>query len=362
MGALERAVANRATPADLGVLLLARGEAQARLHEAAYTVKSRTVGRVVRLRGLVEVGNVCVRDCVYCGIRRSNRLVARYTLELREIVRCARRAHRHGYGSLVLQGGERTDAAFADFITEALEQLHAATGGSLGVTLSLGEQTREVYRRWRQAGAHRYLLRLETSDPTLYAGLHPDRPLLEPRRRCLDLLREEGYQVGTGVMIGLPGQTPIQLGRDLMFFQRQDVDMIGMGPYLPHRDTPLGLHPPGYDPGRQLDLGLNMIACARLLLPDANIAATTALQTLHLRGRELGLLAGANVIMPNLTDARYRSSYRLYEGKPRGPENSAVARARLEAAIAALGETVGYRERGDAPRAVARGLVAAPPE
>lgn len=357
MGALERAVAGLATPADLGVLLLARGEVQARLHEAAYTVKSRTVGRVVHLRGLVEVGNVCTRDCVYCGIRRSNPLVERFTLELREIVSCARRADRYGYGSLVLQGGERTDAAFVDFITEALEQLHEETGHRLGVTLSLGEQSRQVYRRWRRAGAHRYLLRMETTDPELYARLHPDRPDPEPRRRCLDHLRLEGYQVGTGVMIGLPDQTPIQLARDLMFFRRQDVDMIGMGPYLPHRDTPLGGRPPGYDPRRQLDLGLNMIACARLLLPDANIAATTALQTLHLRGRELGLLAGANVIMPNLTDTRYRSSYQLYDGKPRGPENSAIARTRLEAAIAALGETVGYRQRGDAPRAVARGLV-----
>jgi biotin synthase len=196
---------------------------------------------------------------------------------------------------------------------------------------------------------------METTDPELYARLHPDRPDPRERRRCLDDLRAEGYQVGTGVLIGVPVQSLIQLARDLLFMRCQDVDMIGMGPYLPHAQTPLGRAAADFDPDRQLDLGLNMIACARLLLPDVNIAATTALQTLAADGRERGLQAGANVIMPNVTDTRYRGAYQLYQGKPHLDENSAASRGRLELAVAALGESIGYGRRGDAPRAVRRG-------
>jgi biotin synthase len=342
---------------DLATLLGAVAPDQiAALHEAAYAVKVREVGKVVYFRGLIELGNLCVRDCVYCGIRRDNTKIERFTLSLDEIVEGARLAHEFGYGSLVLQGGEREDEAHTDFIAEALEKIHAATGSELAITLSLGEQTREVYRRWRQAGAHRYLLRMETTDHNLYAELHPDRTDWEARRRCLDYLREEEYHVGTGVMIGLPGQSLAQMAQDLLFYRDQDVDMIGMGPYIPHEDTPLGHHFAGFDAHRQLRLGLNMIACTRLLLPDANIASTTALQALDPHGREQGLLAGANVIMPNVTDTRHRASYQLYNGKPGLQENAPDTRARLDAEIAALGETVGYGERGDAPRAVRRGL------
>jgi biotin synthase len=233
------------------------------------------------------------------------------------------------------------------------------------VTLSLGEQTRETYRRWRRAGAHRYLLRMETTNRELYARLHPDYPSAEDweaRRRCLDHLREAGYHVGTGVMIGLPGQTVADLARDLQFFVEQDVDMIGMGPFIPHDDTPLGSDLQAFDPEycfdaeEQVRLGLNMIACARLLLPDANIASTTALQALSPTGREQGLLAGANVIMPNVTDTEYRADYQLYNGKPGLSENAPETRRTLEESIASIGETIGNGRRGDAPRAVKRGL------
>lgn len=342
---------------DLVVLLGAVNPAEIQaLHQAAYAVKVREVGKVVYFRGLIELGNLCVRDCVYCGIRWDNTKIPRFTLTVPEIVRAAELAHQFGYGSLVLQGGEREDPDHTDFIADALEQIHAATGGALGITLSLGEQTREVYRRWREAGAHRYLLRIETTDHNLYAELHPDRTDWEARRHCLDVLREEGYQVGTGVMIGLPDQSLEQMARDLLFFREQDVDMIGMGPYIPHDDTPLGHHFEGFDAHRQLRLGLNMIAGARLLLPDANIAATTALQALDPQGREQGLLAGANVMMPNVTDTRHRASYQLYNGKPGLQENAPDTRRNLEASIAALGETVGYGQRGDALRAVRRAI------
>ena len=326
------------------------------LHTAAYEVKAREVGKVVYFRGLIELGNICVRDCVYCGIRRDNTKIKRFTLSIEDIVRGAKLAHDFGYGSLVLQGGEREDEHHADFITEALEKLHAATNHELAITLSLGEQKLEVYRRWRQAGAHRYLLRMETSDHNFYAELHPDRTDWESRRRCLDYLRDEGYHVGTGVMMGLPDQSLKQMARDLIFFRDQDVDMIGMGPYIPHDYTPLGHNFKGFDAHRQLRLGLNMIACTRLILPDANIASTTALQALDPHGREQGLMAGANVMMPNVTDTEHRHSYQLYNGKPGMQENAPDTRMKLEAEIEALGETVGYHSRGDAPRAVKRGL------
>jgi len=353
--ALERIRTGGTDAADLELLLGADGRLQVdALRAAGYEVKRREVGPVVRLRGLIELSNLCARNCTYCGIRRDNTEVERYTLPAGEVVEAARRAQDFGYGSIVLQGGQRQDQAHADFIGELLIRIHAATGGELGVTLSVGEQDRAVLRRWRQAGAHRYLLRMETSDPELYASLHPDHPDWEQRRRGLDDLRAEGYQVGTGVMIGLPGQSLASLAGDLLFFRRQDVDMIGMGPFIPHAGTPLATVADAFDPDRQVDLALNMIACARLLMPDANIASTTALQALHPRGRERGLLAGANVMMPNVTGLRYRAAYQLYDGKPSLDEDAVAVRRRLEESVAAIGETIGYGERGDAPRATAR--------
>lgn len=353
--ALERVRAGGVDPADLQQLLEATDPDEiAALHRAAYAVKLATVGPVVHLRGLIEWSNRCARNCLYCGIRRDNAALERYSLSPEEIVAAARRAHSFGYGSVVLQGGERQDAAHADFIVRALEGLHEATGGELGVTLSLGEQDRAVLRRWREAGAHRYLLRMETSDRGLYGRLHPDHPDWEQRRRCLDDLRAEDYQVGTGVMIGLPGQSAASLAQDILLFRGQDVDMIGMGPYIPHADAPLPPDAGVFDPREQMRRALNMIACTRLVLPLVNVAATTALQALDEAGRERGLLAGANVMMPNVTDPTYRSSYHLYDGKPGDDEDAEACRRALERSIAALGERIAYRERGDSPRARAR--------
>ena len=351
--ALDRVRGGGGGVADLVRLLAADGREQADLHAAAYAVKTREVGRTAYFRGLIEMSNACRRNCLYCGIRRDNTDVERFTLTADEIVDAARRSFAFGYGSLVLQGGERRDARHADFIANILQRIHSETGGGMGITLSLGEQSRETYRVWRRAGAHRYLLRIETTDRVLYARLHPGDPDWEARRLCLDHLRTEGYQVGTGVMIGLPGQTLESLAGDLRFYLEQDVDMIGMGPYIPHDRTPLAgeAH---HDPKRQVRLGLNMIACTRLLLPDANIAATTALQALDPKGRERGLLAGANVIMPNVTETRYRPAYQLYNGKPGLEETAEACRRALDESIGSIGEVVGYRERGDAPRALKR--------
>ncbi len=321
------------------------------LFKAAYAVKSRTVGRRVAFRGLVEFGNVCEKNCYYCGIRRDNGKVRRYRMTADEIVREAEWACKAGYGSVVLQSGELTGEANAAFVEDVLRRIHAAAGDDFGITLSLGEQPEETYRRWKEAGAHRYLLRIETSNPELYAKLHPADHSWERRRDCLRALRRCGYQVGSGVMAGLPGQTSDDLAADIEFFAAEDLDMIGMGPYIPHPDTPLGKDVPWTkdDARKRLELGLRMIAATRLRLPDVNIAAATALQALDPEGREKGLLAGANVIMPNVTETRYRADYQLYAGKPCLNENASVCRACLERRIAAIGEEVRWNERGDSP-------------
>jgi len=215
------------------------------------------------------------------------------------------------------------------------------------VTLSLGEQTEDVYRRWRDAGATRYLLRIETSNPALYAALHPATCSFERRVECLRALRRCGYQVGTGVMAGLPGQTLEDLARDIVFFRDIDADMIGMGPYIPHPDTPLAAAAADWSVERSLRLGLNMIAATRLALRDVNIAAATALQALDPLGREKGLLAGANVVMPNVTDVKYRAQYKLYADKPCLDENAALCRGCLQRRIEAIGETVLWGVPGD---------------
>ncbi len=320
------------------------------LFHAAYEVKKKNVGPVVYFRGLIEISNICQKDCLYCGIRKSNPKVPRFRLSIEEIVQAARWAHDNHYGSLVLQGGEIQNDNHSQYITDALNQLHEATNGELGVTLSLGEQSPQVLRQWRQAGAHRYLLRLETSRQDLYRQYHPEDHLWAPRLQCLDDLRNEGYQVGTGVMIGLPDQTNADLADDLLYIKELDVDMIGMGPFIPHGDTPLAHHLDTFNKDAQLQLGLKMLACARLLLPDANMAATTALQALSDTGRELGLQAGANIIMPNVTDPKHRRAYQLYDGKPSLDENSEQSRMGLEKRIAGIGEKIGYGLWGNSPR------------
>jgi biotin synthase len=319
---------------------------------AAARVKLAEVGSHVYLRGIIEFSNRCNKDCYYCGIRSSNGGVDRFRMSSAEIVASAEWAWRQRYGSIVLQSGELQSAEFRDFVTGVLEKIAERTGGELAITLSLGEQDQETYGRWFSAGAHRYLLRIETSDPGLYTRLHPGSHRFEERVACLDALRETGYQVGTGVMIGLPGQTVEQLARDIGFCRERDIDMIGMGPYIPHADTPLGCCAGGWDAAvrrQRLDLSLRMIALTRLMLRDVNIAATTALQALDPEGREKGLLAGANVIMPNVTDARYRSRYQLYEGKPCLDEDPLACATCLTRRIERVGGVVGFGAWGDSP-------------
>jgi len=321
------------------------------LYKKAYEVKLRYVGNKVYLRGLIELSNICDKNCYYCGIRKGNKAVKRYMMTRDEIIEAAMYANNNKFGSIVLQSGERSSPDFVDFIAGIVETVKSRTDGAMGITLCLGEQTEEVYRRWFAAGAHRYLLRIETSNPNLYRRLHPEDHNFDRRLECLETLKKIGFQTGTGVMSGLPFQTADDLAGDILFFKKMDIDMIGMGPYIVHKDTPLASEMPDFEnrKDKQLNIGLKMIAATRLFLKDVNIASTTALQSLHPRGRELGLKAGANVIMPNITSPEYKNAYLLYENKPCSTENNEACGKCLEKRIQSIGETIAYGEWGDSP-------------
>jgi len=325
------------------------------LRRAAYDRATQTVGDSVHYRGIVEMSNRCTLDCYYCGIRRSNREVERYGLNRDEVIDAALFCAEAGYGSCVLQAGERQDEGFVALVEECVAEIRARSLSKrlprgLGITLSLGEQSLETYRRWREAGAHRYLLRIETSNPALFATLHPPSQRFETRLQALDDLRTAGFQVGTGVMIGLPGQTLDDLAADIAFYGQRDIDMIGMGPYLHSQG---GVMPASAMMAKDplLALGLKMIAVTRLALPTLNIAATTALQALVEDGRERGITYGANVTMPNVTPRGVRRNYQLYDGKPCLDEGSLECRGCLERRVIAAGRRVGWDEWGDSPHA-----------
>jgi len=337
---------------DLVALLdISDPDEESALFRRAYEVKRQHVGTKVYFRGLIELSNLCVKNCFYCGIRRDNRAVKRYTLTEEEVLDAVRFAHAARYGSVVIQSGERQDEEFVSFIERLVKRVKEVSHNELGITLSLGEQSESTYRRWFDAGAHRYLLRIETSNATLYKTLHPVDHDYEARLEALRTLYRIGYQVGTGVMIGLPGQTTEDLADDIAFFKKMDVAMIGMGPFIPHHETPLAGSIPDWKEQKELQLrrALRMIAAVRIHLKDVNIASTTALQAIDHVGREMGLLAGANIIMPNLTDTEYRTGYQLYDDKPCMDENATMCTACLERRITSIGETVGYGEWGDSP-------------
>ena len=324
-----------------------REEDFASLVARAYALKTAVWGRRVALRGLVEISNICAKNCLYCGIRRGNTKTVRYRMSEDEVFAAVAWAAENRYGSVVLQSGEVADETNALFVERILRRVRAELGDSLGITLSLGEQPDDVYRRWLDAGANRYLLRIETSDPGIYARIHPAGHSWQTRRQRLRSLKRLGYIVGTGVMIGLPGQDEDSLAHDIAFFRDEGVDMVGMGPYIAHPDTPLAAEAPRLGRERLLELSLRMIAAVRLAIPDANIASTTALQAIDPEGREKGLLAGANVIMPNITPQKYRGEYLLYPGKPCVGEDSKLCRGCLERRVKSIGEEIAWGERCD---------------
>jgi biotin synthase len=332
-----------------------------RIRQKAHQVLLENCGPAVRLRGLVEFSNQCINDCNYCGIRKSNAAVKRYTLSKEEVLDSARFCAGAGYGSIVLQSGERRDEGFISFVENIVSSIKAATISvdlpqGLGITLSVGEQTKETYERFFAAGAHRYLLRIETTSPELFKSLHPPHQKIETRMQCLHWLRETGFQVGTGVMIGLPGQTLEDLAGDILFFKAQDVDMIGMGPYIIHRQTPMNVHEREIAARKReiFGLALRMIAVTRLVCRDVNIASTTALQAMEPSGRETGLLHGANVVMPQATPGRVRKEYQLYEGKPCLDEKAEQCGSCLESRIRSIGREIAPDKWGDSRHFAAR--------
>jgi len=355
------------TKGDIVRLLAARSpEGVEVIRSAAETVLLGQVGKAVYYRGLVEFSNECAMNCLYCGIRRGNVDVRRYTLTRGEILDAAQWCADSGYGSIVLQSGERCDPAFVDFVEDVVRAIKENTrsarlSAGLGITLSVGEQAPETYARFLAAGAHRYLLRIETTNPDLFARIHPAGQSLERRMACLRSLRKTGYQVGTGVMIALPGQTLEMLADDVLFFRSFDVDMIGMGPYIPHAQTPMAEWPqPGRTPGDTLQLALLMVSVVRLVMRDINIAATTALQAMDPEGREKGLRHGANVIMPQLTPTDVRKDYLLYDGKPCIDEDRQDCRRCLEARIRSCGRQIAVDDWGDSRHFARRSSVSFP--
>ena len=322
----------QASREELAVLLALPEMDVGALYAAADRVRAETVGDEVHLRALIEFSNHCRRNCRYCGLRRGRRDLSRYRMTSQEMVDAARAAAALGFRTLVLQSGE--DPAYtADALGSAIRAIKSNC--DMAITLSVGERSHDDYRVFREAGADRYLLRIETSWPALYRELHPDSDW-HKRLLCLHTLRDLGYQVGSGVIIGLPGQTVEMVAEDLLFLQGLDLDMIGVGPFIPHPSTPLG----GASRGT-LELSLRFVACLRLLCPQALIPATTALGALHPEGRLMALRAGADVLMPNATPVRYRSQYELYPGKISLGDDAAACRQSVEEMAAQLGRRIG---------------------
>ena len=321
------------------------------LYNYAYKLKKENVGQKVYYRGIIEFSNTCEKNCNYCGIRADNENVERYFMSKEEILESAEFIYNNNYGSLVLQSGERTDDEYIAFVDEIIKEIKELSNGELGITLSLGEQDKETYQRWFDLGAHRYLLRIESANPKLYNSIHPDDHDFERRVKCLKDLREIGYQVGTGVMIGIPGQSTEDLIDDILFFAQHNVDMIGMGPYVIHEETPIVEEIKDKDKlkERNLEWGLKMVAILRVVMPDINIAATTALQALDPIGREKALKAGANILMPVVTHQNYRADYQLYQDKPCIDEEPSDCKNCLAYRISKVGDEIGYGEWGDSP-------------
>lgn len=335
---------------EIVTLLSLVGDDRQQLFDHAAKIKRQQTGNTVWLRGLIELSNVCEKDCYYCGIRCSNKKAVRYSLSHDEVMQAVTQAHEKGYGSVAIQSGENSSKDFTQKINKIVLDSKRVTNGEIGITLSCGEQSEETYRRWFESGADRYLLRIETSSETLYKRLHPDNEMHSygKRLKALESLRKTGYQLGTGVMIGLPFQTKEMLADDLLFMKQFDIDMCGMGPYIEHTDTPLfAFRKQLPSLTERFSLSLKMVSLLRILMPDINIAATTALQVIHKEGREQAILAGANVLMPNITPKQYRDDYFLYNNKPVASQSDDDELAALEQRLRAIDHEIGFFRQGN---------------
>ena len=309
------------------------------LRDYAVRTAREQFGLGIYIRGLIEVSSYCRCDCLYCGLRRSNRSAERYRLTADEILACCAEGYKLGFRTFVLQGGEdgtHTDSWLVDLVSRI-----RTTYPDVAITLSLGERSEESYRRLREAGANRYLLRHEAADTDLYDSLHPGSRGLKHRLECVEALKRCGYQVGMGMMIGVKGQTIDHIVEDLQLVSKMDCQMVGIGPFMPHSSTPLGGEPAG-----DLRLTLAAVAIARLMLPSALIPSTTALATLSPRGRLEGILSGANVVMPNLSPSDIRAKYAIYENKASWGKEAAEGLLALDEELQTIGYHIDYA-RGD---------------
>lgn len=323
----------------LALITMEDGEADRYLAQQAVQVRDRVYGKRVFIRGLIEFTNYCRNDCNYCGIRRSNRNCSRYRLTREQILGCCEAGYDLGFRTFVLQGGEDPW-----FTRERIAELVRAIKGKFpdcALTLSVGEKDRETYQEWFDAGADRYLLRHETADPEHYGMLHPKELSLENRMRCLRDLKDIGYQTGCGFMVDSPGQTPEMILRDLRFIQEFRPQMVGIGPFIPHKDTMYHDEKAG-----SAALTLRLLAILRLMLPDVLLPATTALGTVLGDGRQQGMLHGCNVVMPNLSPEDVRQKYALYDNKLSFGAEAAESVQLLKASMAAIGHQV-VTDRGD---------------
>lgn len=310
------------------------------LFERARKYQHKYYGNGIFIRGLIEISNICKNNCYYCGIRRDNKNASRYRLSKEQILECCDKGYKLGYRTFVMQGGE--DGYFSDEVMTDIISTIKSRYSDCAVTLSLGERSYESYRRMYEAGADRYLLRHETADNEHYRMLHPKELSLEERKQCLFNLKEIGYQVGTGFMVGSPGQTITNIAKDLLFLEELKPQMVGIGPFIPHHDTVFAQNNAG-----SVELTIYLIALIRLLLPKALIPATTALGTLDPKGREKGIMAGANVIMPNLSPVSVREKYSLYDNKLCTGDEDAAYKKNLEERMKKIGYEV-LTGRGDA--------------
>ena len=308
----------------------------AEVYARADEVRQATLGSDVHLRGLIEFSNYCRNDCLYCGIRRGNKGVTRYRMDDDELVETARRAVNIGFQTIVLQSGEdlHYDQARMCRIIERIKLMDVA------VTLSIGERDYRDYEAFRNAGADRYLMRIETTDVDLYHRLNPGMSW-QRRHECLLMIRELGYELGSGIMVGLPDQSVESIANDLLYLKEIGVDMAGIGPFIPHPGTPLAS-----EQGGTLEMALRTMAVMRLLLPDINIPATTAMESLHPQGRIMALQAGANVVMPNVTEGEYRRLYELYPGKICVNDTPVHCRSCIGVKIQSIGRTIGQGRGG----------------
>lgn len=345
MEIVRRFLDRKALSKEEFVLLLRQSEnAQVReiLRREALTLCRKYYGNQVYIRGLIEFTNYCKNNCYYCGIRRDNRHVRRYRLTTEEILSCCEEGYRLGFRTFVLQGGE--DPYFTDErIVDLIKQMKN-TYPDCAITLSIGEREKESYRKFREAGADRYLLRHETADEAHYQSLHPKEMHFSHRIQCLYDLKELGYQVGAGFMVGSPGQRLEHMAEDLLFLQKLQPEMVGIGPFIPHHDTRYAGEMAG-----SVNMTLFLLSIIRILLPKVLLPATTALGTMDPLGREKGLLAGANVIMPNLSPEKNRKDYSLYDNKICTGEEAAQSIASLKKRAESVGCVV-VIDRGDAQK------------